>query len=251
MESNKKIRYIFLGIITFCLLFSFTRPALGDSLNIFSDPDIYGNGSKYYNNARGKAIGYQYWQWKAVYLDNTDPLYDYYAIYIYQLLNPSRNMGTGLGQIVKGTTKIDLLTSYQKVLEALPDRSAGSYSIGTGVSFSGSSASFSVTWSYTVSDVEIDPCTIMEYGGYTDWDFICTGDALDDQIELYYTTLIKTDEHMPLNVRISLYTYWRLFYWYYGSPFHSQYYFTEYISFELAGNPLTGGGGGGGGHDLQ
>ena len=247
MKSNKKVKYIFLGIITCCLLFSFIRPAFADSLNIFDDPDKEGERSKFYKNSKGKEIGYHNWQWKLIYLENDDPLYDYYAIKIIQLLNPSGNY-EGLGQILEGTTKITLITSYQKIQEALPDRSAGSYSIGTGVSFSGSSASFSTTWSYSLTDVEIDPCTIMEYGGYTDWDFICTGDAIDDQIELYYTTLIKTREHMPLKVKISLYTYWLLYSWYYGGPFYKHYFFTEYINLELAGNPS---GGGGGGHILQ
>ena len=250
MESKNNLKYALISLSLCCLLISFLPRVFADTSNIFDDPDIDGSDSEYYSNAKGKEIGYHYWRWKAVYLDNDDPSYDYYAIYIYQLLNPSRNMDTGLGQIVKGTTTIDLLNSYQIIEEALPDRSTGTFKIGTGVSFSGSSASFSESWSYSVDDVDIDPCTIMEFGAYTDWDFDCYGDALDDQIELYFTALIKTYEYRSLDVKITLYSYWRLFHLYYGSIFHTQYYFTETISLSLTGNP-TSGGGGGGGHIVQ
>jgi hypothetical protein len=246
MYSKNKFKCALLSLIACFLIISFLPSVFADSSDLYNNPDIYGEESEYYYNAKGKAIGYQYWQWKVVYIENSDPSYDYYAVYIYQLSNPSRNIGTGLGQIVKGTVTIDLLSSSQKIQEALPDRSSGSFKIGMGVSFSGSSASFSESWSYTVADVDIDPCTIMEYGAYTDWDFTCSGDALDDQIELYYTALIKTYEHQPLDVKLSLYTYWRLFFWYYGSIFYKHYYFTESISLELVGNPVSTVGGGGG-----
>ena len=253
--KNKKIKYLVLIAAVSLLFFTQINSVAAtdpSDFGIWVDYDKGGYKVKNYYSYWSIPpyvvyVGQHHYEWRAVFIDNDNPTYDYYAVYVRQTLTPASAYGDSSNfKIIKGTTNIDLLTTGQMILDALPLRTSGSSTIGAGIGVSydksGPGGSFSASYSYSAPDVGIDPVTDAMDGGYTKWNFKMGIGAKKDQNTFYFTALIRVTEGYSLLIKIVLYTMWRLPLW--GSREYTEY---QYVSFDGTPSPPDDGGGGGGG----
>ena len=197
----------------------------------------------WFPNLRVLYVGQHHYEWRVVFIENDNLAYDYYAVYVRQTLTPGIAYGYSNFKIRQGTTIIDLLTTGQMILDALPGRSGGDTTLqaGIGVSYGkeGPSGSFSASYSYSAPDVKIYPVTDAMESGYTKWDFEMDWLARDEQHTFYFTALIRVNEGMGLLLKIYLFMRWvRL---------TGEHLVTECVTISYDGTPSPPDDGGGGG----
>ncbi len=124
--------------------------------------------------------GQVHWEWKVARIESTNPLYDFYAVYLLYSIGPSSWTGNpNPGSIewaeyrtTDASVNMDLLAG-QEVATYKPDTTQGSssasYGVSVGVSRTGPDASFTASVDYTKPDVTISPHTDWNWAGFQSW----------------------------------------------------------------------------------
>lgn len=165
-------------------------------------------------------MGFVAYEIHVEYLENTNPSYDYYAIYLIETINPSSNQGYwgGWTHIISACTKADLLTSRQMVVDYLPDRTTGIWNWQASFGIAGDELGFTVTSQYNLPDVVLNPNPDTHWGGFVTWTLDMLGtdynpSSRDDANKLRATIIVRTYEGDSLYMKFKMDTTWRCYVW--------------------------------------
>ena len=214
-----------------------------------TESDLWGNadwsdfGVEDCTNNNGKFVGQVHYEWMVEYIENDVSNYDFYAVYLIETITPSKAYG-GKGRILDGYALFNMRSSDMIVADALPERSAGSYSYGVSAQISSDGvAQFQSSISVSLPEVDINPVTDANWGGYHRCSFDMNGDARIEQNKIRNTLIIRVTEGSALSIDITMYLYWAYGFWWTHS--------SDTITFRVTCDGTPGGGGGGGGHDVM
>ena len=136
--------------------------------------------------------------------NDTDTLYDYYTVYLTEIVNPSINSRDGFAWITQAITLLNLTDEHQMIVDSLPDN--------------------------VHADITIDTDTDANWGGYAKWTLTMTGDARESTVRFYTTTLLRVDEGFGVSINVTLNI---SFVWFLPPNFYVRYYTRINIPFDI------------------
>lgn len=183
-------------------------------------------------------VGYITYQYIVDYLPSNSPSYDWYAVYVNVNMNPSKNQGSGTGQILGGNVTLGL-SSYCTVVDYDPVATTDTYQYGVTATIGTSSASLGVSSSISVPGISISTNMGLWYWGHAAiWTYSFKDGT--QQYNLMFTALIAVQKTHSLQASITVKTNWGVWGW-----FNIEYKpsYTEYTEFACYQNtPISGGG---------
>ena len=225
---------ILLGIALVAVLLWTPLSRAEDEFDIWTSPDVsqvgtediyrwsmvevtscWLDGSGCWTDYEDGYAGQVHWEWKVARIESTNPLYDFYAVYLLYSIGPSSWTGNpNPGSIewaeyrtTDASVNMDLLAG-QEVATYKPDTTQGSssasYGVSVGVSRTGPDASFTASVDYTKPDVTISPHTDWNWAGFQSWSMGFGGAAPSQQFLLYFTTLVRTSEGAGLELDLNM-----------------------------------------------
>ncbi|WXG43059.1 MAG: PKD domain-containing protein [Promethearchaeati archaeon SRVP18_Atabeyarchaeia-1] len=154
-------------------------------------------------------VGQLHYEWMIKYIPTTSTQYDYYAIYILEVMNPSKSRGES-GYITGATTRLELAHSSMAVYLD-PSTGTTSFTYGTGVSLNSQDVlTFSATSSYTQQSLTITTQRDDNFGGYIQWTFSMNDIAQSNSNQVLLTALIRTHKYQAFATGITITTHWRV-----------------------------------------